>query len=222
MATKYLFLFMIICLSNWAFRCGEEQVQVCGDNILRFDLQVLISPLQDTFKIGDTIWIEMSVPNELTDQISNEMITVKSYDFKVVQGLYRLESSDYPGAFFEFERIETVGTYIPANSNGALFRMITEVADEKQRFLVGLKPRFSGLFQIDFFNFNADLKCQPLPALGKELNTLEITYTMNNGDLEENNYPMLLASPIAAMNPELIATPEQFLKAGVYIFQVVE
>ena len=71
-------------------------------------------------------------------------------------------------------------------------------------------------------NLTAELKCQPLPAFEKDLNTLEITYKMNNRDLEENNYPMLLASPIATSNPELISSPEVFLNAGVYIFQVVE
>lgn len=211
---------MMLC----AFRCGEEPVYVCGDTILHFEINIAVSPLSGQYHIGDTLWVTVAIPGSLKDLNSNEYIPVLDYDFKIGSLINRMDISNTPPAFHEFGYVQQTGKYTINNpsSFGALARVTTEPVNGEQKFQVGFIPLSKGLFQLSFSNWTHDLRCQPLPAFGKALNTLDLSYRMNNGDLEENNYPMLLASPIAATQPELISTPEAILKDGVYIFQVIE
>ena len=220
---------LLAALSLWAVftssDCGNEPVYVCGDVVLKFEIDLGVSPLRDTIKTGDTLWLSMSIPGHLTDMNSNEDIHVLGYDFKIRNGLNRMDAEGTPRAFHEFGFVTKLGAYELYNvgMGGSFAKMITEQLDGEQKVQVGLVPQHPGLFQMSFYNLTKDLKCQPLLAFGEDLNDLEIIdFKMNNGDLDENNYPMLLASPIADTQPELISTPEVFLQAGVYIFQVVE
>ena len=220
---------LLAALSLWAVftssDCGNEPVYVCGDVVLKFEINLEVSPLRDTIRTGDTLWLSMSIPGYLTDMNSNEDIHVLGYDFKVKHGLNRMDVEGTPGAYHEFGFAEKLGKYERFNigTGGEAASLATEQVGGGQKLRVGLIPQHPGLFQMDFYNHSEDLRCQPLPAFGEELNDLEIMdFKMNNGDLDENNYPMLLASPVADTQPELIASPEVFVLGGGYIFQVVE
>ena len=86
-------------------------MQVCGDEILKFDISLNISPLQDTIILGDTLWLTMSIPDFLNDINSNENIRVLEFDFKIKHGLNRMDINMTPRAYQEFEFIDKVGTY---------------------------------------------------------------------------------------------------------------
>lgn len=224
MKKKILQFAMLFPLAFWSFKCNEETVNVCEDSLLRFNLNVETIPLKSTLTKGDTLWVSLTIPEYLTDLTYNDDVQVLEYDFKIWHGLNRMDAPQTPSAYHEFDFVEKIGKYQIVNGGGGgeIARLTTEVLNGKQRLQIGFIPLNLGLFQMDFANLSAELKCQPLSAFGSDFNNLEITYTMNSGDLDENNYSLLLASPIAVTQPELISTPDVFLKAGVYVFQVVE
>ena len=57
-----LIIIFSLLIVSWSFQCNDEPVQVCGENVLNFELNLSISPLKNTYKIGDTIWMGMIIP----------------------------------------------------------------------------------------------------------------------------------------------------------------
>ena len=186
--------------------------------MLNFEIGLNISPLQDTINIGDTLWLSMAIPEYLTEIISSDDIFVKNFNFNIRCVLNRMDLQETPPAFNEFGFENKLGNFEIFNSgNGGAFAKInTELTDNNQIIQVGIIPTTFGLFQIGFYNLTSDLTCQSLSAFGNDLNNLNISFKMNDGGLEINNYSFLLESP------GLIATQEEFTEAGLFIFKVAD
>jgi hypothetical protein len=99
----------------------------------------------DTFTIGDTIWMEMSLPNELIDHQTGELIDLSDFDLYFGFGIEKIDTMYVNNAIDDFELIEQVGRY--SQKRGRF--IVTYVHFENRldrRILVGFVPKKKGAF----------------------------------------------------------------------------
>src|SRR4030095_3217107 len=137
--TNKLSLPILLCSGLFfiSFRCNNY----CHKDV-KFILPVSIYPDKEIFHIGDTIWIEMNLPYQLIDQISNEEIYVGSYPFKVSMNILEILDTNSVDGFHAFHIVKSIGEL---DTNGISFPRIDPVfADFKdedfQKWKFGIIP----------------------------------------------------------------------------------
>lgn len=135
-------MFYIGLLSLLFIRCGGPS---CIKEV-RFELPISIVPEKESYSVGDTIWVSMNLPEELTDQLSGEMISIGRYPFETGMNIIKLEDSTWSNGTYEIELIESIGE---VNIFGFSFPEIVPIFDfnedlQEQRWRFGLVPKVPG------------------------------------------------------------------------------
>lgn len=68
-----------ILLISFSFNCKDKN---CPDH-LEYNINVSLSPQKDTFNMGDTLWLSISIPQELADVQGGIKNTFENFDFKL-------------------------------------------------------------------------------------------------------------------------------------------
>src|SRR5690606_28968668 len=76
------------------FSCGKKKD--CGGGLganqinLHFELPVKIYPAKDTFKVGDTMWIEQEFNDQLVNLNNNQTYKFENFNFKASLSIHDL------------------------------------------------------------------------------------------------------------------------------------
>lgn len=180
-----------------------------------FSIPFTLTPTLDTFRIGDTIYLQSYIPEILVDQLTGEGILVADYDFNIKSTINRMDTTGTPDAENHFLIINNKGSFDINNlSSVTLVDIHYEQDGTHQELLVSLIPQKRGLYQIVFYNLTADVTKVNLTN-SDCFENLAISYAMN-GNADDNNYYLLKSSP----GP--IATEESFKHDGGFVFEVIE
>ncbi|MEO5907533.1 MAG: hypothetical protein ABIQ11_12455 [Saprospiraceae bacterium] len=99
---------LVLLLASIMFISGN-----CNENCykeVQFQLPIAIYPDKNVYHPGDTIWIDIHVPYVLTDQVSNENITVGPYPFKFSMNILEIKDTHWIDGFHFFQIIESIGS----------------------------------------------------------------------------------------------------------------
>ena len=176
---------MLASLILQAFTCGtDDDVSGCNNEgvVLKFEIPFSISPLTDTMKIGDTMWLESTIQHQLLEQNSGGFVNVTDYEFKVRTGINYIDAENLPEAGGDFEVVNEQGQYFQNRTGEVILtNVIYQKNDNEKSFRAGLVPLKTGIFQTAFYNLAEDLSCENITFKGNEKNNIEIVYTMNAG-----------------------------------------
>jgi len=98
----------------------------------KFSFPAALYPALDTFSVGDTIWYEMNVNNQLEDQETGDIIDMSDFELYYEFGATRYDTIDYNDALsnFTFHAIEgnlnltsSIGYVSFDNVNNKKFKM---------------------------------------------------------------------------------------------------
>lgn len=163
-----------------------------------YQVPYTVSPIRDTFNVGDTIWIEMNFGEVLTDINADIPNTFTNFDFKLEIQCERFDTTPPQGKTVDFlEAVVLLGEVIPRALPGAgvsYYEALPVYADQAYHFKGAFVLQQKGAFFCGIF---------PSPPLSKPFeirgqcnsSALSIESKVNNGDLTENNYYMLTSSP---------------------------
>ena len=175
--------------------CGCIKVpQPCSKNYA-FGIPISVTP-QDTFIVGDTIWWEMNLPNQLLDHSSGEYIDLTDFELFFGLGLELVDSTvPVSDQTPWFELIEDKGQ-ITQRQNTFLYTYIQTVSTQEKQFRIGCIPSRKGTFsgEIYFPNYfvNKDQslrdELQIVDPNCEETLTLKSKIIANNKD---NNHHMI-------------------------------
>jgi hypothetical protein len=178
-----LLLFAFVFLNA---QCGRDDCEVVpgGKNYYAW-VPVSYLPMQERFKIGDTITVEIQVPTELKDTTSGEILPVGDVDIHDyfrggdIAGLITRiiktpdDSTRYIYAEREFDYIEQKGKVRVLNgSGGGLALWFLREADKTRTAKFQIVPRRTGIYVILFTVPELDVSKQiddPYCAAGLQL-----------------------------------------------------
>jgi hypothetical protein len=181
-----------------------------------FTIPISIYPVRDTFHVGDTIWVESLVQNNLVNNLTGEEVNISNLDLKF--DLYISEytdTSDRPSRdIFKIEN--QIGGFQPY---GSFFSRINFAIDNNHRnFKAGLVPTEKGVdagtFCLIFDYVVHDYEQSDI--LNKNcLDLISFNYLTNQG--RDSNSYKLLPSTFSQAN-----TQADFNRGGCFAFRVVD
>lgn len=180
----------------------------------RIEVPIDITPLKDTIELGDTLWINSIIPNELEDLNSGDQISVFDYDFKLFSKINRMDTLGAPDAEYDFNWISEIGSHNVLPS-GPYFVSAYSYENEQslKELSIGMECKKNGLYKIAFYYLTENLTDVQLTD-SECLQNIDLYNVLDEG--EDNNYYLL------ANNPNPIASQEEFKKYAIYAFMVVE
>lgn len=139
-------------------QCRQQDCTVYpGGKKYELYAKVTLDPARDTFMIGDTIWVTVTVPQLLKDSLGNQY-DIAELDLTAIQGgltgFFR-DGSGKANAYFadpQFDIISAEGSFTRIGTPFRKFRIeFTSAPEQTRRFKCGFIPRQKGIFQITFF-----------------------------------------------------------------------
>jgi len=178
--------------------CASCKDKNCPD-YLQYQVPYTVSPIQDTFDIGDTIWIEMNFADQLTDLRGGIANTFSDFDFNLHLECGRFDIDPPQGKAVSFMDAiafegEIASTILPM-SGVSFYKIVPFYIEQTYSFkgAVVLKQQGTFLCGISPSSGRAD----PFEIKGNCNHlSLEISSKVNNGDPAENNYHLLKSSPV--------------------------
>ena len=177
-----------------------------------FNFQVELFPALDTIDVGDTVYLKIDIPAEMTDTETGQTEQVSEADFDIHAGISTYDSNHYYLMDGYFDYVNVVGEVAFTGSRiSARFR---QNDDGSRSLWFGFIPKYKGVYSIHCFDLFESRGNSP--TIGKKCTEFYyLTYEMNRGNLDSNNYYLLKHIP-----PEVFATYEQFYFSGFYAFYV--
>ncbi|WMX17031.1 hypothetical protein [Aureispira sp. CCB-E] len=100
---------------------------------------------QDTFSVGDTIWYEMDLSNQLLDKNSGSYIDFTDYELYFSLNFSKVDTGMVYGATLLFDLYAEVGE-IKQNVNGFAYTYIHFDDVNNKKFRIGVIPKHKGVF----------------------------------------------------------------------------
>lgn len=153
-------------------------------NSYKFEIPFIISPVKDTFIIGDTITIESSFGDSLLNHYNNKYYQIGDFDFFTFIYINDLRTNPIIGTT-KFEIIPVIGrTKEDPSSFGKQFFMKHDYKDFKHRYMVKIVMQDSGYFVFSPASFIVE---HTLNELGQQITDCEresvsLNYKTNNGN----------------------------------------
>jgi hypothetical protein len=187
---------VIMLTASFCSSCKDKN---CPD-YLQYQIPYTAAPVQDTFQLGDTIWMEMDfadTPTDLNGSVSN---TFTNYNFKLELQCGRFDIDPPQGKAVSFmDAVPSVGeveTRVLPTSEISYFEVLPEYKDYRYRFRSAFILKQSGTFFCTIIP-NADNRTDPYKITGNcDHLPVSINSKVNNGDPAENNYHLLKSSPV--------------------------
>lgn len=214
---KHWFLLLsVIAAVGMLTSCGGGKCEQRGFTELEFDLPVKITPSRDTFRIGDTIWIENSFDDMLVNQNSNKSYRVQNFDFGTNLTITDLNSPPIAISYKNPIIITVEGTTTGTNIGTVDYQTIYvdyDYTQNRYRYKAAFILDRSGFYLIAFSSHSSGRRDIDITDCPDE----RITNTYNTNDRVDNNYMMIKN----AVDPHYKNLPEEmFNDAGGYCFYV--
>lgn len=192
----------------------------CGHSH-KFSIPFSLSPANDSFLIGDTIWIAAEFSDELLDSNDNKKYKLEDIDFFTDFAFSKIDVSPFIDADDKFQTIQLLGQleFVPLSITPSTSILAVDYLYEKNTYKVkfGFIPREVGLFTIGIasshtLGFEGKIDIPPCKN-----EPVEFTYVMNN--ITDNNFEFITLSPDSLV---LTLTKDIFDNHGYYCFFVTE
>jgi hypothetical protein len=183
-----------------------------------FTIPAEIYPKQDTFDVGDTIWIDVQIPPEIEEDISGKTLPISKLNIRALHcdlGVYLFDSLGrgyFDNPITSFSYITLLGT-TEIIGGGFTAHLKMNLDDVSKRSLIGVVPQKAGEYAIilshtggietttDYFDDNY---CYSYAQL---------QYNVNGPD--SNNYYIM-----EKYGPERVGSYETHKQSGKYAFVV--
>ncbi|HHB78097.1 MAG TPA: hypothetical protein ENK85_02545 [Saprospiraceae bacterium] len=219
---KYLFsIFVLITFNMSCTSCDSiSPVEKCSRDFL-FSIPVTLSPALDTFRIGDTILVEMNFPIEMEDVNSGDTINMADFPFNTELALVKIDTNPSTNGnnIVEYFCFEGQLNIQPLTGGGQAVQIQFAKDTTSFSFACKILLKKKGVFAIGYGSYFLDEFDGEL-EIGCRTSSVDISYplTIKNGT-DSYNYHLIQQSP----NPNISKiTQETFDKYGEYAFVVIE
>jgi hypothetical protein len=210
LATTCLLLIQAAC---WPVDNCEEYP---GGYRYSFTIPAEIYPKQDTFNIGDTIWIDIQMPDEIEEDISGNKMPVSNLDVNNLRCDFVGYSFDSLGRSLSYNpigffNISTIFGSSKQIGNGFTAHAILEFDKTSKKSLIGVVPQRSGEYAI-VLSHNGGI----ILATGRFDDNFCYSYSnlyYNVNGPDSNNYHI-----VDKYGVDKVGTYEAFKKSGVFAF----
>ncbi|MEI6409762.1 MAG: hypothetical protein WCR52_10290 [Bacteroidota bacterium] len=180
----------------------------------KFAISYKFYPAQDTFRIGDTIWLESHIPAMLYDSISGQEYSLGDFEHKIYGAL---DIFDNPAQWLigsrNFDYFSLAGTCVRGKAgNGSVFNFIYNDSDSLRFAVI---PTQKGLYSFGLSTLTQDYYTEKGFISKPCTETITMRFRTNNAD-SLNNYRLLVGYP------NIWPTEKGFLSDGGYAFRVIE
>ncbi len=187
---KIIIAGLIIGLAVFCSSCKDKN---CPD-YLQYQIPYTATLPQDTFQIGDTIWMEMNFADQLTDVRGNIQNTFKNFDFRLELQCDKMDiDPPQAKAVSYMDAIAIAGEIVPQGIS--YYDIIPLYQGNRYIFKIAVVLKEQGMFvcAINPFSSNAN----PFELNGNcNHSPLNISSKVNGGDPIANNYHLLKNSPV--------------------------
>lgn len=211
---------LLAALTLLSSKCGDDDCEVVpGGKKYNARVPVTYSPMQERFKVGDTISVEVYVLSELKDTLSGESLPMDEVTFEGLGGgdirgviaryiKTQQDSTKWIYAAKEFDYIQQKGTVqVIGGAVSALAVTFSSEADKKTA-IFKLVPLRSGIYSLAFDSPYLDVS-------GKIGHYCGATLNLHFGDSVAHNYHLLQEFDV-----KKVGTYQENI--GVFIFAVEE
>jgi len=126
-------------------RCTPEPTCILK---YEFDFPLTISPHQDTFQLGDTIWCEMDLPNLLLNKQTGENVDFSNFDLFFETFIYRKDTSIAMEAMHQFNIEPIMGSIDQQTGSMFTYTYIHFPSSDNKHFKLALIPTKAGTFTL--------------------------------------------------------------------------
>lgn len=213
LATTCLLLIQAAC---WPTENCEEYP---GGYRYSFTIPAEIYPKQDTFSIGDTIWIDVQMPDEIEEDISGDRMPVSKLDINRLRCYFFGYSFDSLGKSFFYNSIAFFPVFSVVGSNkqigtGFTAYSLIELDKSSKKCSLGVVPKNMGEYVVSLGNdHGAILSTTGLFNDNYCYSYSNIQYNVNGPD--SNNYHIAKKYGV-----ENVGTYDMYKKSGAYAFVV--
>ena len=136
---RYIIIASFFCL---AATCSKGPG--CGyDYSFTFPVSVTA---QDTFSLGDTIWYELDIPNEILDNKTGESIDFTDFELYFNFAVSRLDTNLYISVPHWFDYYIKEGEMSQGVSGPFLITFFKTKTVQEKKFKIGVIPKHTGTF----------------------------------------------------------------------------
>ena len=224
---KELILHIIVVLGCISLTsCRKNECKLLGRYM--FELPATLSPVLDTFRVGDTITVRSYFPDEIYDRTTSRHYKLENFSFLPSTKVLKIDEDTIINAFPS--HIEPL--LDPKTDYSLYYGSVDEYylmgeyryADNHYHLEYKLVLREAGLYyhrfgsSVAFTDQTFEGKCPHT----KRYRSLDGAVKINNGDAYENNVEFLKDAPDNTFALNSYYRHEQFNRLGGYCFYVVE
>ena len=198
--------------------CTTRKDKNCPDYLL-YRLPATLYPANDTFNIGDTIWLEMNFNQDMLDDMGNVENSFVDYDFNMSFQCARIDTDPpIPKTVDFFKLYSFIGkdsALILGNSGISEYKIFPAIMTKGYQLKFAAIPKQKGLFMFGI----GPVERYGMPFLVKD-NCTNVTVQIGvklNNDNDDNNFHLL---QFAAHSSYRNITKENFQKMGSYCIVV--
>ena len=128
--------------------CNRQKKECEGKTRLtfEFDIPYTITPMQDTFSVGDTIWMEFDFSNQMYNKNNGKTYTVNDFEFKMYGFTVDLLDT-LTVKPMQFTMLDKDGNIDEdRDRNGYYYHINTKMTDNKYTWRAGFVLEEKGLF----------------------------------------------------------------------------
>ncbi|HNC65276.1 MAG TPA: hypothetical protein PKG70_12625 [Chitinophagales bacterium] len=179
----------------------------CGkDNIIRYETRlnflypVSITPNSDTINVGDTLWIDVNLPDSIYDNTNNRKFYLPSFDFQSYMSVRKLvdKTIDYGDQQYAASKFNTFNQVGNISIGGAFAIDYLPVYQNNHYVFKGaIIPKDTGVYCLVFTNLSYEqrltdfLGLEQIKSLAPNANRFNILldfidFKINNGNTHYN------------------------------------
>ena len=148
---KLTTLFILIFLSISINSCNPFDNDDCGNAGLQFNLPLQAYGIKDTLYLGDTIRIQLDIPDRMPERRSGILYDFIDYNFKLITYMVKIDSLPINGnsaSTFDWIILEGESKYV-----GGVYLVLPDYYDHVYHYEVLIIAKQKGLFN---FGMNSD------------------------------------------------------------------
>ena len=136
---RYIIIASFFCL---AATCAKEE-RCFHEYSFTFPVSVTV---QDTFSLGDTIWYELDIPNEILDNKNGESIDFTDFELYFELDISRLDTNFYITTPQLFDFYIEKGNLSQGVTGPYLTKYFYTQSIQEKKFKIGVIPKHTGTF----------------------------------------------------------------------------
>ena len=128
--------------------CNRQKKECEGKTRLtfEFDIPYTITPMQDTFSVGDTIWMEFAFSNQMYNKNNGKTYTVNDFEFKMYSDISDLYTNTVRPTN-DFTMVNSMKQVDSTEDRyGALFHINTQMEGSVYKWKAGFILHKKGLY----------------------------------------------------------------------------